>query len=406
MTGARPCVTGMGVVSPVGADLATFWDALIAGRSGAREIVSFDTAELPNHIGCEVPDHVSSDEVRAASLGGRCTELALTATAQAIRNAAALERLRGAHDVAVVVGTTMGEVTQFEADRLEHPDREADVDDVRSLVHRPLDVMGRSIAGMVDISGPVVTVPAACAAGSYAVGVAASMIRRGEVRAAIAVGCEGFSRLAFVGFSRMRAMSSDRCRPFSLGRPGLLLGEGAGALILEREPASGAQAWGYVDGFGLSCDAHHVTGPHPEAQGAIRALTDALRRAGLGPDAIDYVNAHGTGTPLNDKMESLAIGSVFGERARTLPVSSIKALTGHTMGAAGAIEAITSFLAIRHGVVPPTWNWQERDPDCDVNCVPNEPARAPLRHVVSNSYAFGGNNASLVLTAPESRGTA
>jgi 3-oxoacyl-[acyl-carrier-protein] synthase II len=167
--------------------------------------------------------------------------------------------------------------------------------------------------------------------------------------------------------------------------------------------ARGAEIAGYVSGFGLSCDAFHVTGPHPEGLGAARALKDALKRARLDPDAVDYVNAHGTGTPLNDKVESLAIRRVFGERGARLPVSSIKALTGHMMGAAGAAEAVASLLAIRHGVVPPTWNWVERDPDCDIDCVPNEPRRADLKHVVSNSYAFGGNNASLVLSAPSAR---
>jgi 3-oxoacyl-[acyl-carrier-protein] synthase II len=396
----RACVTGMGVVSPIGCDLTSFWNSLLGGRSGARPVRSFDTAALPNHVGCEIDDLVVPEELRVVSLGGRCTELALLAVRQAVDDAGAQSRLTGASDAAVVVGTTMGEVTQFEADRLKHSEREPDVDDVRSLVRRPLDVMARSIARLYGVSGPVVTVPAACAAGSYAIGVAASLILRGEVQRAIAVGCEAFSRLAFVGFSRMHAMSPDACRPFSRGRPGLLLGEGAGALVLESEPAAGRPAWGHVDGFGLSCDAFHVTAPHPQGQGAIAALRDGLRRARLDPDAVDYVNAHGTGTALNDKMESQAVHAVFGERSRTLPVSSIKALTGHTMGAAGALEAVASFLAIRHGVIPPTWNWEEPDPDCELDCVPNEPRERALRHVVSNSYAFGGNNASLVLSAP------
>jgi 3-oxoacyl-(acyl-carrier-protein) synthase len=198
----------------------------------------------------------------------------------------------------------------------------------------------------------------------------------------------------------MHAMSADVCRPFSRQRPGLLLGEGAGALVIEPEDARISQGppLAYVDGFGLSCDAHHITGPHPEGGGAARAMQDALRRARLDPDQVDYVNAHGTGTQLNDRTESLAIHRVFGARARGVPVSSIKALTGHMMGAAGAVEAIASVLSMRHGVIPPTWNWLGPDPECDVDCVPNEPRPAVLRHVVSNSYAFGGNNASLVLT--------
>jgi len=173
-------------------------------------------------------------------------------------------------------------------------------------------------------------------------------------------------------------------------------------LVVESETSArerGVEPLGFVDGFGLSCDAHHVTGPHPEGDGAVRAMRDALKRGRMDPAKVDYVNAHGTGTPLNDKMESLALRTLFGDRSGTVPVSSIKALTGHMMGASGAVEAITSLLALGHGVVPPTWNWIEKDPDCDVDCVPNEPRQAKLRHVLSNSYAFGGNNASLLLTA-------
>ena len=398
----RPCITGMGLVTPIGADLDTFWRALIEGRSGAGPVRSFDTSSLKRSIGCEVSGYELPEPVRRHVRGGRCTELALLAAADAVIGAGLHATLAGRADAAVVVGTTMGDVTQFERDRATHPEPEADEKDVSTLANRPLDLMGRCIAAMLGVTGEVVTVPAACAAGSYAIGVAASLVARGRARVAVAVGCEAFSRLAFVGFARMHAMSTDVCRPFSVGRPGLLLGEGAGAVVVEPHGAAaarGARPHAFVDGFGLSCDAHHVTGPHPEGSGAARAMQDAIRRAGLDPDQIDYVNAHGTGTLLNDRTESLAMHGVFGERARRVPISSIKALTGHMMGAAGAVEAIASALALRHAVIPPTWNWTGPDPECDVDCVPNEPREARLRHVVSNSYAFGGNNASLVLTS-------
>jgi 3-oxoacyl-[acyl-carrier-protein] synthase II len=173
--------------------------------------------------------------------------------------------------------------------------------------------------------------------------------------------------------------------------------------VIETEEAvrrRGREPLGYIDGFGLSCDAFHVTGPHPEGEGALRAMSDALARAGLSPDRVDYINAHGTGTPLNDKTECLAVHRLFGERGRSVPVSSIKALTGHLMGAAGAVEAIACLLAMQNGAIPPTWNWVAPDPECAVDCVPNAPRAAELKHVISNSYAFGGNNASLVLSAP------
>ena len=354
-------------------------------------------------MGCEIDGVSVPEEIRADLRGGRCTELAALAASRAVLSSGIAGSSAGTPQMAVVVGTTMGDVTQFEQDRASHPEPEASVADVSTLANRPLDVMARSIARMFSLSGAVRTVPAACAAGNYAIGLAAALVARGTARAALAVGCEAFSRLAFVGFSRMRAMSPDVCRPFSRGRRGLLLGEGAAALVLEPESAArarGAPILGFVDGFGLSCDAYHITGPRPDALGATRAMQEALNRARLDPERIDYVNAHGTGTPLNDKAESLSVHTVFGARAREVPVSSIKALTGHMMGAAGAVEAIACLMALRDGVIPPTWNWLEADPECDIDCVPNEPRRAKLTHVVSNSYAFGGNNSSLVLTSP------
>jgi 3-oxoacyl-[acyl-carrier-protein] synthase II len=403
---ARPWITGIGLITPVGRDPATFWEALIAGRSGAQPVRSFDTSSLPHHVGCEVGALDLDPASRRGGPRGRCSELALFAAAQALTHAGLAGTLSGARDVAVVVGTTMGEVTDFERQRAAHADREPNLEDVRLLVERPLDAIGRSVARAHGLVGRVVTAPAACAAGSYAVGLAASLVERGSARVALAVGCEAFSRLAFVGFSRMRAMSADVCRPFSLGRPGLLLGEGAGALVVEAEAsarARGAEPLGRIDGFGLSCDAYHVTGPHPRGDGAVRAMRSALERAELAPAQIDYVNAHGTGTELNDRMETAALRELFGAGPRRVAVSSIKALTGHMMGAAGAVEAIASLLAMRHGIVPPTWNFAGPDPDCDLDCVPNAPREGRLRHVMSNSYAFGGNNATLIFSMPQAQ---
>ncbi len=397
----RAWITGIGLVTPAGSETGAFWSALVAGTSAAREVRAFDTAAFPNHVGCEVADFHVPEHVRAHVLGGRCSELAAVVADQAVRGAGWTAGASDPARVAVVVGTTMGDVSRFEEERARHPEGEAGDDDVLLLASRPQDVMARTIASMYGVTGPVVTVPAACAAGNYAIGLAASLLARGRADAAIAVGCEAFSRLAFVGFSRMRAMSPDLCRPFSRGRPGLLLGEGAGALFLETEAHArrrGGEPLATVDGFGLSCDAHHITGPRPDGFGASSAMRRALESAGLSPGSIDYLNAHGTGTPLNDKMESAAIRSVFGAGGGP-PVSSIKALIGHTLGAAGAIEAVACVLALRHGVIPPTWNFVEPDPECAIDCVPNAPRPASLRHVLSNSYAFGGNNSSLVLSA-------
>jgi 3-oxoacyl-[acyl-carrier-protein] synthase II len=402
-TNGAPWVTGLGVETPIGSTTDALWDSLVTGRSGAREVRSFDTSPFPNRRGCEIDDPSLPDAAPDdRSPRGRCTELAVRAAMRALADAGLDRSALDRDDAALVVGTTMGEVTRFERERVRHADREPDAADVSSLVERPLDVMARAIADVLGVRGAVVSVPAACAAGTYAVGLAASLVRTGRAGMALAVGCEAFSRLAFVGFSRMHAMSSDACRPFSLGRPGLLLGEGAGALVIEPGDAArrrSAPHRGSILGFGLSCDAFHITAPHQDGAGAAAATRDALRRAGVSPAEVDYVNAHGTGTPLNDKVESLAMRAVFGDHLDRLPVSSIKALTGHMMGASGAVETIASLLAMERGVVPPTWNWVERDPDCDVDCVPNEPRERRMRRVVSNSYAFGGNNASVVLGA-------
>jgi 3-oxoacyl-[acyl-carrier-protein] synthase II len=400
---SRVWITGIGLVTPLGSDPEVFFAGLLSGRSGVAAVRSFDTSALPNHRGCEAGELVVPERFRERVLGGRCCQLAAIVADQAVRNAKLEGRYEGTGELAVVVGTTMGDVSRFEMERAAHPEHPADDADVEALGSRPLEIMARTVAGMYGLSGPVVTVPAACAAGNYALGLAASLITRGEAQAAIAIGCEAFSRLAFVGFSRMRAMSGDVCRPFSLGRPGLLLGEGAAGILLESESAArarGAEPLAFLDGFGLSCDAFHITGPRQDGAGAAKAMERALRAAGLSPTDIDYLSAHGTGTALNDKMESVAIHNVFGDRARRVPVSSIKALIGHTLGAAGAIEAVASILALRHGVIPPTWNWEKADPECDIDCVPNEPRKATLRHVLSNSYAFGGNNSSLVLSSP------
>lgn len=402
-TRERACITGIGVISPIGSDVDSFWVSLGTGRQGARQVRSFDTAGMGHRVGCEVQDLSVPDFATGSILGGRGSELAVAAAVQAL-DSAGLRALPGeGRDAAVVVATAMGDITGFERARAGRAARDTDEVALASLADHPLDVMARSIASLYGVTGPVITT---CAAGGAAIGIAASLVESRRARAALAVGCEVFSRLTFVGLSRMHALSPDLCRPFSRGRAGLLLGEGAAALLIEPASAAaerGALPLGFVDGVGYSSDAHHASGPHAEGEGVSRAMEEALARAGLAAADVDYVNAHGTGTPLGDRMECLAIHKVFGERGRTIPVSSIKALTGHMMGAAGAIEAIACLLAMRDGLIPPTWNWIEPDPDCDIDCVPNSVREAPLRRVLSCSSSFGGNHTSLLLSAPPPR---
>jgi 3-oxoacyl-[acyl-carrier-protein] synthase II len=269
------------------------------------------------------------------------------------------------------------------------------------VVANPPSALSERVASYFQLCGPNLTIPTACAAGNYALGWAFEQIQSGAADVMLAGGADAFSRLAFTGFSRLRALSPDVCRPFDRNRQGLLLSEGAGVLVLERlehAQARGAQIYAEMLGYGLSADAHHITAPHPDGAGAALAMRRALQRAQLAEKDFSpyYINAHGTGTPHNDKAETLAIKSLFGERAYQIPVSSIKALTGHAMGAASAMEAIACILSLHHGILPPTWNYQEPDPECDLDYVPNAPREMLPRVVLNNSYGFGGNNSCVV----------
>jgi len=402
-TRQRACITGIGVITPIGSDVDTFWVSLGTGRQGARHVRSFDTAGLAHRVGCEVQDLTVPDIATESVLGGRGCELAVSAAVQAVESAGLRTLPCAARETAVVVASAMGDISRFEQTRAAHDARTANDEDLAALADQPLDVMARSVASLYGVAGPVVSL---CDSGTAAIGFGASLIESGRARAVLALGCEPFSRFAFTGFARMNALSHDLCRPFSRGREGLLVGEGAGAVLLETASGAherGAFMMGFVDGAGFASDAHHVSGPHAQGEGAARAMMQALERAGISPGEVDYVNAHGTGTPLGDRMECYAIHRVFGERGRTVPVSSIKALTGHMMGASGAVEVVACLLALRDGLIPPTWNWTEPDPDCDIDCVPNAVREAPLRRVLCHSSSFGGGHASLLLTGPRPR---
>ena len=252
--------------------------------------------------------------------------------------------------------------------------------------------------------GPCVTIPTACAAGNHAIGYAFDAIRTGRADVMLAGGADSFSRIPYMGFARLGAIAPERCQPFDRRRKGMVPGEGAGILVLESEDrasARGAKAYAEVLGYGLSCDSHHMTASHPEGDGAIRAMVAAMKESGVGIDDIDYISAHGTGTPTNDRVESIAVRRLFAGRAANVPMSSIKSMIGHTMGAASAIEAAACALALDTGWIPPTINYEEADPECDLDYVPNQARRANPRMVLNNAYAFGGNNASLCLKRHE-----
>jgi 3-oxoacyl-[acyl-carrier-protein] synthase II len=385
-------VTGVGCVTPVGNDVRSFWRGLLEGTSGAAEIRSFDASGYRTRVGCEVKGFAADPAVRS----GRATQLALHAAREALGQAG-LEPARQGASLGISIGTTMGEPCFLDA--LAADPRAEDWPEVLS---RNAWSIAAGAARALGIEGVQASLPAACSAGNYAVGLAFDLIREGEIEAALAGGAEAFSESAFAGFSRLNAMSPDVCRPFDRDRQGLLLGEGAAVLVLESEEHArrrGAEVLARVAGYGLSCDAHHITGPHPGGEGAAAAMRKALQDAGADLADVGYISCHGTGTQQNDRIEALAIRKLFGPRTRSTPVSSIKALTGHMMGAASAAEAIACVLALRHGVLPPTWNHLNLDPECDLDVIPNAPREAKVGLALNNSYAFGGNNACVAFRA-------
>jgi 3-oxoacyl-[acyl-carrier-protein] synthase II len=261
-------------------------------------------------------------------------------------------------------------------------------------------VIPGNVAIEFDLHGPCVMIPTACAAGNYAIGYGFDSIRAERTDLMLAGGADPFSRITYMGFARLGAIAPDRCQPFDKNRKGMVPGEGAAVLVLEPYDAArarGARIYAEVLGYGVSCDSHHMTAAHPQGDGAMRAMSMAMRESGVGIEQIDYISAHGTGTPTNDRVESIAVRRLFGSRADAVPMSSIKSMIGHTMGAASAIEAVACSLALDSGVVPPTINYEERDPECDLDYVPNQARRLNPAVVLNNAYAFGGNNASLCM---------
>jgi 3-oxoacyl-[acyl-carrier-protein] synthase II len=404
MTAApRIVVTGLGVVTSLGRQLPEFWRRLLAGTSGISPVASFDTGKYRVHLGGEVKGFDASGLVERLDprATGRASLLAAVAARAAVADAglftgpAAPPRER----VGVVMGTTSGE--PLEVERLNDlwvADRLGELGPT-FMERYPNHVIAGQVARELDLGGPNVMLPTACAAGNYAIAHAFDALLMGRAEAMLAGGADAFSRITYTGFARLGAIAPERCQPFDRNRQGMIPGEGAAVLVLETEAGvrrRGAAVYAEVAGYGLSCDAHHMTAAHPEGEGAARAMEAALEAAGLAPEAVDYVSAHGTGTPSNDRMESQALRRVFGERTPRVPVSSVKSMLGHTMGAASAIEAVVCSLAVRDGVVPPTLHYEEPDPECELDVVPHQARALPVTVAMNNAYAFGGNNASVL----------
>jgi 3-oxoacyl-[acyl-carrier-protein] synthase II len=407
-------VTGMGVKTPAGTDLETYWASLLAGRSNAGPIRRFDATILPEpfRFACEVPEfdlapYLDFKEARHAD---RCTQLGLAAAMDAFADAGgeAISRTTDPARCGVFVGSGVGGLMT-----LEEQDRNLfERGSGRVSPYLVPMMMANATAGTVGLkmgwTGPNLCVTTACAAGSHGIGEGALLIRHGAADVVLAGGTEAcITPLAMSAFGRMGALSSrvddprHASRPFDPDRDGFVMGEGAGFLLLEEwdhAVARGARIWGEVLGYARTSDAYHITAPAPGGAGAAACMLGALADAGLEPPAVAHVNAHGTSTPLNDASEASAVTKVFGERA--VPVTSGKGVTGHLVAGAGAIEAVAAFLALRDGVVPHTANHEREDPDLAIDVVSGSPREVAPGPVVSNSFGFGGHNASLVLGPP------
>jgi 3-oxoacyl-[acyl-carrier-protein] synthase II len=399
----RVFVTGVGVVSSIGLGRQAFCRALEEGRSGISPVGSFDASALGRRLAGEVKEFEPSEHLTRAerSRMGRCSAMAVAAARMALDDAEIDAAVTAGPRTAVILGTTMGEAQIL--GELEHDWITGGPLAVkRALIPQyGSTLLPIHVARAIGAQGTVLTLPAACAAGNYAIGFAADLIRAGRADVVVTGAAEVIQQLQFSGFVRLAAMASERCQPFDLNRQGLLLGEGAGVLVLESEAhvvRRNGQPRAEVGGYGLSCDAYHITRPNPEATGSSFAMRDAIARSGLGPADVDFVNAHGTGTRHNDAAESKMMHDVFG--GRRLPISSMKSMLGHCMGAASALEAIGCVFTIETGIYPPTIGYETPDPECDLDVVANVARRGKADVVVNNSLAFGGYNAVATFARP------
>jgi 3-oxoacyl-[acyl-carrier-protein] synthase II len=404
----RVVATGIGVISPLGTGIEKNWTALTNGQSGIGPITRFDASDFPVKIAGEVRDfdveaYVDKKEARKMDY---FIHYALGAAQMALDDSGLVINDENAERVGVVVGSGMGglpAIERYHTAMMEGSYRKI------SPFFIPMSIINLApgqISIMCGAKGPNISPVSACATGTHAIGDAFRMIQRGDADAVIAGGSEStVCPLGIGGFAVMKALSDRNddpqaaSRPFEKGRDGFVLAEGAGIVILEEYEHArqrGARIYGEVAGYGLTGDAYHLTAPAPEGEGAARCMRMALSTAGVNADEVDYINAHGTSTHFNDLNETLAIKGVFGDHARRLMVSSTKSMTGHLLGAAGGVEAVYSLLAITRGVVPPTINYLEPDPECDLDYVPNQARGVQVRVALSNSFGFGGTNATLL----------
>jgi len=408
VTSRRVVVTGMGCVTPLGIGVEESWRNCVEGRSGVGPITRFDAAGLKTQIAAEVRGFDPSSYVprREARKMDTFIQYAVATARMALEDAGYEVSGEAAERVGVSIGAGLGGLPEIENQHkvlLESGPRRV------SPFFIPMAIANLApghVAIQTGAKGPNLSIVTACATGAHSIGEAWHIIRRGDADVMLAGGVEStITPLAVAGFNAMRALSTRNdepekaSRPFDKDRDGFVMGEGGAVLVLEElehARARGARIVAELVGYGATCDAYHITAPDPEGDGAARCMEAALRSGGIAPDEIDYINAHGTSTPFNDYYETVAVKRVFGDHAERLWISSTKSMTGHLLGAAGSVEAVFSVLAIRDQVAPPTINYDTPDPDCDLDYVPNQAREGRIERALSNSFGFGGTNASLV----------
>ena len=406
--GKRVVITGMGVLSPVGTGLDQFWSQITKGVSGIGPITRFDTSEFSTKIAGEIKDFDATQfmDRKEARRMDRFSQYAVAAAGMAVKDAGLNLGQHDRNRIGVILGSGIGGLGTLE-------------EQYRILINRgpgrispfliPMMISNMG-SGQVAISlglhGNNITTTSACASSNNAIGDAFRLLQAGQADVMLSGGTEApITPLSVAGFCAMKALSTRNddpagsSRPFDAGRDGFVMGEGAAILVLEtleHAVQRNARIYAEIVGYGCSCDAYHISAPDPEGAGAVRAMAQGLSDAGLEPEAVDYINAHGTSTPMGDKLEILAIKQLFGEHAYRLAVSSTKSMTGHLLGAAGGLEAVACVLSIQQGIIPPTINYHDPDPDCDLDFVPNEARTGPVHVALSNSFGFGGHNVSLL----------
>jgi 3-oxoacyl-[acyl-carrier-protein] synthase II len=398
----------MGIVSPLGIGLDDNWQAICQGKSGIGPITKFDTAEYPAKIAGEVknfdPDqYIDKKDQKKMDV---FIQYALAAGSMAIKQSGLIIDESNADRVGVLVGSGLGglqTIEKYHTLLLQNGPKKVSPFFVPMLI---VNLAPGQISIYFGCRGPNSSVVTACATGNHSIGEASRIIQRGDADAMIAGGVEStITPLAVAGFCALKALSTRNnepekaSRPFEKNRDGFVMAEGAGILVLENLESAkqrGASIFAEVIGFGCNADAYHITAPSPGGEGAARCMQIAIDDAGIKPGDIDYINAHGTSTPMNDLSETIAMKTVFKDHVKNLPVSSTKSMTGHLLGAAGGVEAIFSILSIKHGIIPPTINYDEPDPECDLDYVPNVARKKDVRIVMSNSFGFGGTNATLI----------